>query len=50
MNFLRGTRLEKYVSTVVKADNLIKEVSAASIVAKVARDKYMYDLALKYPE
>lgn len=50
VNFLRGTRLEKYVSTVVKADNLIREVSAASIVAKVARDKYMYELASKYPE
>lgn len=50
VNFLKGTALEKYVSTVVKADDLIKEVSAASIVAKVARDKYMVDLAVKYPE
>ncbi len=49
VNFLTGTPLEKYVSTAVKADDLIKEVSAASIVAKVARDKYMYDLGLKYP-
>ena len=50
VNFLAGTSLEKYVSTVVKADDLIREVSAASIVAKVARDKYMVDLAKKYPE
>ena len=50
VNFLKDTPLEKYVSTVVKADDLIKEVSAASIVAKVARDKYMVDLAVKYPE
>lgn len=49
INFLSGTRLEKYVSTVVKADDLVKEVSAASIVAKVARDKYMVELSGKYP-
>lgn len=50
VNFLVDTPLSKYVSTVVKADNLIREVSAASIVAKVARDKYMCELAEKYPE
>ena len=50
VNFLADTPLSKYVSTVVKADNLIREVSAASIVAKVARDKYMCELAGKYPE
>ena len=49
VNFLELTSLEKYVTTKVKADNLIKEVSAASIIAKVARDKYMYELAEKYP-
>ena len=48
-NFLVGTRLEKYVTTMKKADFLIKEVSAASIVAKVERDNYMKDLAKKYP-
>lgn len=50
VNFLVDTPLAKYVSTVIKADNLIREVSAASIVAKVARDKYMCELAEKYPE
>lgn len=49
VNFLSGTALEKYVSTAVKADDLIKEVSAASIVAKVARDKYMYEISEIYP-
>jgi ribonuclease HII len=49
VNFLSLTPLEKYVNTVVKADNLIKEVSAASIVAKVARDHYMYELGKKFP-
>ena len=49
VNFLVGTPLEKYVSTAIKADDLIKEVSAASIVAKVARDNYMKKLAENYP-
>lgn len=34
---------------VIKADDSVPSVSAASIVAKVARDKYMTDLAVKYP-
>lgn len=49
VNFLAGTALGKYVSTLIKADDLIKEVSAASIIAKVARDNYMIELAEKYP-
>ncbi len=49
VNFLKQTTLEKYVSTVVKADDLIKEVSAASIIAKVARDQYMIKLAEQFP-
>ena len=48
-NFLVGTSLEKYVTTMKKADLLVKEVSAASIVAKVERDNYMKELAKKYP-
>lgn len=48
-NFLVGTSLEKYVTTMKKADFLVKEVSAASIVAKVERDNYMKELAKKYP-
>ena len=49
VNFLKQTALEGYVSTVVKADDLIKEVSAASIIAKVARDRYMIELAERFP-
>ena len=49
INFLAGTKLESYVTILPKADFLIKEVSAASIIAKVARDHYMYELAEKYP-
>ena len=41
MNFLKDTVLESRVTTIVKADGLIREVSAASIIAKVARDHYM---------
>lgn len=49
-NFLDLTPFGKYVSTMPKADDLVKEVSAASIIAKVARDRYMVELAEKYPE
>lgn len=48
-NFLSGTKLENYVTTIVKGDALIKEVSGASIIAKVARDNYMKEIALDYP-
>lgn len=44
INFLDGTAKSKYVSTLKKADQLISSVSAASIVAKVARDEYMVNL------
>lgn len=37
------------VTTMVKADASVPAVSAASIVAKVARDKYMAEIAEKYP-
>ena len=50
MNFLVGTKLEKYVSTLKKGDFLMKEISAASILAKVERDKYMAELDAVYPE
>ena len=50
MNFLVGTKLEKYASTLKKGDFLVKEISAASILAKVERDKYMAELDAVYPE
>lgn len=41
VNFLSGTTKEKYVTCLKKADLLVPCVSAASIIAKVARDNYM---------
>lgn len=41
INFLQGTTKGEYVTTMKKADLLVPSVSAASIIAKVARDKYM---------
>ena len=49
INFLAGTELEKITTTLIKGDALIKEISAASIIAKVARDNYMIELGAKYP-
>ena len=49
MNFLRGTEYENITQFLPKADQLVPEVSAASIIAKVSRDHYMYELADKYP-
>ncbi|DAB34472.1 MAG TPA: ribonuclease HII [Sulfurospirillum sp. UBA12182] len=37
------------VETMVKADSKVLEVSAASILAKVSRDRYMYEIASDFP-
>ncbi|XPV69409.1 MAG: ribonuclease HII [Halarcobacter sp.] len=37
------------LSYMIKADAKIKEVSAASILAKVSRDRYMCEISSKYP-
>ena len=50
INFLAGTALEPYTTTVIKGDDKIKEISAASIIAKVARDRYMIELSDTYPD
>ena len=45
-NFLGGT---ERVRTLIDADATVPAVSAASIVAKVARDNYMIRMAEQYP-
>jgi len=50
INFLADTAKGNYVTTIKKADLLVPSVSAASIIAKVARDNYMAEQDLLYPE
>ncbi|HEX7483514.1 MAG TPA: ribonuclease HII [Candidatus Saccharimonadales bacterium] len=49
INFLKDTSKGQYVTTLKKADLLIPSVSAASIIAKVARDNYMAEQDEAYP-
>jgi len=42
--------LKHFGSAVVKGDSLVPEISAASIIAKVARDAEMTELHQQYPE
>lgn len=49
VNFLAGTNKGRFVTTIKKADLLIASVSAASIIAKVARDDYMAAQDEVYP-
>ena len=49
INFLKETSKGKYVTTLAKADLLIPSVSAASIIAKVARDAFMAEQAAVHP-
>lgn len=46
-NYLPGV---PSVKTLVKADSLVPAASAASILAKVARDTYMAEQAARFPE
>jgi len=50
INFLKETAKGPYVTTMAKADLLVPAVSAASIIAKVARDAYMAEQDVLYPE
>lgn len=45
-NYLKGNVKAK---AIIKADRTVPAVSAASVVAKVARDNYMVEIAGKYP-
>ena len=35
---------------IVKGDSRVASIAAASILAKVTRDRYMYEMAEKYPQ
>jgi ribonuclease HII len=48
VNFLAGTTKGEHVTTMKKADLLVPSVSAASIIAKVARDNYMAEQDVHY--
>lgn len=51
--FVDGSRLPKLAmpaQAVVKGDSLVAEISAASILAKVARDDEMIELDARYPQ
>ena len=49
VNFLKDTTKGRYATTMKQADLLVPCVSAASIIAKVARDKFMTDQDEIYP-
>jgi ribonuclease HII len=49
VNFLTGTGKGAYVQTMKKADLLVPSVSAASILAKVERDRFMAEQDAMYP-
>lgn len=38
------------IQAIIDGDNLISEISAASIIAKVTRDKIMQDLSIEFPQ
>lgn len=49
INFLADTGKGRYVTCLPKADLLVPSVSAASVIAKVARDDYMTEQDAIYP-
>lgn len=46
----RNKEIEINSQCVVKGDSRCADIAAASILAKVSRDRYMLDMAKKYPE
>ena len=46
----RNTGIEMPSQCVVKGDSKCADIAAASILAKVTRDRYMYELAQEYPQ
>ena len=50
VNFLKETGKGPYVTTMKQADLLVPSVSAASVLAKVARDKFMVEQDKVFPD
>jgi ribonuclease HII len=46
----RNTGIEIPSRCVVKGDSRCADIAAASVLAKVTRDRYMLEMAAKYPE
>ncbi len=46
----RATGFDKPVITVIKGDAKVPQIAAASILAKVERDRYCLEMAERYPE
>jgi ribonuclease HII len=46
----RNSGIEVPSRTIIRGDGLCASIAAASIIAKVTRDRYMYELDLKYPQ
>ncbi len=46
----RNKGIEYPSATVIKGDSLCADIAAASILAKVSRDRFMYAMAEKYPQ
>lgn len=46
----RNTGIEINSRCIVKGDSKCADIAAASILAKVTRDRYMYEMAEKYPQ
>lgn len=49
-NYFAAHTLSALSQAIIKADQTVPAVSAASIIAKVARDSYMTQLAPQYPQ
>lgn len=53
MVLIDGNRAKEFpypVTTVVKGDSLSANIAAASILAKVTRDRFMEEMAVRYPQ